>query len=43
MLYFHSDWLESARGYYMVWEAVNGEGIPPNPTNVPTISPGNKV
>ena len=41
LVWFHSDWGAHGRGFYMTWEAVDGGGIPPNPTNVPTIPPGN--
>ena len=38
--WFHSDWGIHGQGFYMNWFAAPGEGVPPNPTNVPTISPG---
>lgn len=41
LVLFHSDWGLSGRGFYMTWQEVEGGGIPPNPTNVPTIPPGN--
>ena len=37
---FHSDWGLTSRGFYLNWEQIEGGGIPPNPTNVPTIAPG---
>ncbi|CAK8682879.1 unnamed protein product [Clavelina lepadiformis] len=40
LVWFHSDWGAYGRGFYMTWEAIEGGGIPPNPTNIPTIAPG---
>ena len=40
MVKFHSDWGLTSRGFYINWEQIDGGGIPPNPTNVPTIAPG---
>ena len=42
-MWFHSDWGAYGRGFYMSWDAVDGEGIPPNPTNVPTVPPGGQL
>ena len=41
LVVFHSDWGVDGRGFYMSWKAIDNGGIPPNPTNVPTIAPGN--
>nr|XP_039268068.1 cubilin-like [Styela clava] len=40
LMWFKSDLKISGRGFYLTWTAVEGGGIDPNPTNVPTIEPG---
>lgn len=37
---FQSDATVSGDGFLLFWGAVEGGGIQPNPTNVPTIEPG---